>query len=682
MRRLIYTYLTMGADEDTSENDLKKIMLLHIFCNTWHLFTVFSFVEDFIKNQLMITSYLIMLFLVTSVQILQYYKRFFVASIIFIASLTGVTLFFSNYIYKAELLEYYFLLPPAISLMYIDKRSITIPIFIVCLLALYIPNLFFDHYPLSVFNNMNPPFLFFSIYIVVSYFKNLNIKNEKILESKTKELEDLDKFKSQFFTNISHEIRTPLTLINGHISELDQAAPNLVEIQKNVKDQINSITGMVDNVLDLAKMQSSNFHLQTKAANVSELIHRQYLSFEPLFKQENISFYISKSDADYIAYIDTVFFERVMNNLIVNALKYTDSGEVRIQISQQKQDLHIAISDTGIGISKDDLSSVFNRFYQVNNDINKSGGSGVGLAFSKEIIELHGGVLLLESEWNRGSTFTIVLPLNKVVPARMHRYNDTSLTGSRVETGQANKRTAKSHFLIVEDHHDMREYLVSILKKHRCFEASNGLEALEILEKENIDFIITDYMMPKLNGHEFVTKLKKSNISIPVIMLTAKTDEESKLEVLRLGIDDYITKPFEKEELLVRIENCMTNNNNRKKYNDEVNSTSQESVDDFIVDLKAYVYEKSSDTSLTQEVIAESFNISKSSFYRKVKSETGLSPNEFIKEIRLQKAREILEKNPSKLLKQIALEVGFRHHTYFSKLYTSRFGSKPFGKIS
>ena len=188
-------------------------------------------------------------------------------------------------------------------------------------------------------------------------------------------------------------------------------------------------------------------------------------------------------------------------------------------------------------------------------------------------------------------------------------------------------------------------------------------------------------MMPKLNGYELVTKLKAQNNTTPIIMLTAKTDTDTKLDVLKLGIDDYITKPFDKEELLTRIENCIKNYTSRNLYNEAHDINTKDSDTLFISELTDFIYKKSNDANLNQSMIAQEFNISTSSFYRKIKSQTGLSPNNFIKEIRLQKAQEILQKNPNILLKQLALEVGFIHDTYFSKIYFNRFGIKPLEKI-
>lgn len=681
-KKLFQEYISIGADENTSINDLKKIQLLHIFCNTWHLFSILSIIEDLIRNRLtffICFCYMTMITLVITVQVLLSKQKTTTAGLLFISNIFIIVLIFCNYIYPGELLEYYLLLPPSIGLIYIDNKKINITILMLCLFALFLPNLLFKHYPISILNNMNPSFLFFSFFIVVSYFKNLNFRNEKILEAKTKELEELDQFKSQFFTNISHEIRTPLTIVNGYIAELEEDSSKAKEIKQSVKKQVLKITNIVDSVLDLAKMQTSNFSLQLKSTNVSELLRKQFVNFESLFSQKNIDFHLENTKMDYYSLIDPVLFEKAINNLIINALKYTDKGKVNIICTTESNQLIVKITDTGVGIADVNSESVFNRFYQVNNDINKSGGSGIGLAFCKEIIDLHQGTISLKSELNKGSEFTIKIPLEKclstIIDKESFAINKEEKTASLkvIKTPKI-----KSHFLIIDDSYDMRKYLRSILPNYNCLEASNGIEALEIISKYKVDFIITDYMMPKLNGYELVKQLDRNKNNIPIIMLTAKTDMETKLDVLKLGIDDYITKPFHKNELLARIDNCTKNFTAQKIYNENNHKEIKSSEEDkFIAKLKDYIIKNSENTSLNQEIIAYEFKISKSSFYRKIKSTTGLTPNNFIREVRLQKAYSIIQKDSNINLKELASKVGFQHTSYFSKVYENRFGIKP-----
>ena len=277
---------------------------------------------------------------------------------------------------------------------------------------------------------------------------------------------------------------------------------------------------------------------------------------------------------------------------MVNALKYTDKGgAVTIELSRKQQEVSIRVSDTGIGISKTDADKIFNRFYQADNDINSAGGSGVGLAFSKEIIAMHRGRLRVKSELNRGSNFTISLPLHDALSGAVLPEPTATISGAPEQIATATPLNDQM-FLLVDDNAEMRSYLKSILREHQCLEAENGLEALELLKQQPADMIITDYMMPKMNGLQFITRLKAENHQIPVLMLTARKDTESKLDVLRLGIDDYMTKPFEKEELLIRIQNALKNHTNRVDYVTEQQETADdigEESSDWIRDIKNYI---------------------------------------------------------------------------------------------
>ncbi len=682
-----YAIINLGIREGDSTTEIKRIKLLNLFCIAWHVRTILEFIDDDLTNKPLLLSlfdFFIMVLIVGGIQFLQYKRKLLTARLLFICSILFLTFMYANYIYTANFLEYYFMLVPGTTLIFIDNKKINWAIIFTAFIFMYFPNFYFNHYS-AAYSNFSIIFLFFGVLIMVNYFKNLNLKNEKALEIKSTELEELDKFKSQFFTNISHEIRTPLTLIKGHADDLKNLSSKDVKIeaiQQNINQQINSITEIVDNVLDLAKMKSSNFKLKTKHANISDLIEKIYLSFESLFYQKNIDFDLSLNSKNYITNIDPIFIERALNNILLNALKYTEKGSVTLDVSRKKQFLNITVSDTGIGISKNNIENIFNRFYQVNNDINQSGGSGIGLAFSKEIIELHEGTLTAKSKPNIGSSFIITLPLTPKKTAQETPIKTSSVTNNLLKSLPKNNIESNTIFLIVDDNLDMRKYLKSILQNYTCLEAKNGIEALEIAQNRKVDFIITDYMMPKMNGLTLITNLNKRKNRIPIIMLTAKNDIDSKLEVLNLGIDDYVTKPFEKEELLIRINNAIKNYHNKVKYNEENNlgTFSIPKEKDLLKEIELHVNNNSDKKELNQDFLSEKFNISKSSLYRHIKSKTGMSPKEFITEIRLQKARRILENNSDILLKQLALEVGFQHTSYFSTIFTNRFGYKPLKK--
>ncbi len=522
---------------------------------------------------------------------------------------------------------------------------------------------------------------------MISYFKNLNSKNEKALEERTQELETINNFQSQFFINISHEIRTPLTLINGDIEQLknyEYKVPQLKKIQQDLHTEVTKITDMVNDVLDLSKMETSNFNLNIKSISGTELIEQLHASFETVFEQKKINFTLHPIDYNYLIDADTIQLNRAISNIIVNASKYTDTdGKVIISLTKKNDAIIISIEDTGIGIATKEINKICDQFYQVKNHINDAGGSGVGLSLTKEIINLHNGKLHINSEVGLGSTFNIILPLKETLPLTSiinHEYIKEVNSSRYLPSLEAKNEL----FLVIDDNVKMRQYISNILNNYgyTCLHAENGVEALHLIAKNTIHFIVTDYMMPKMNGLDFIKNLKKQKIDIPVLMLTAKNDTKSRLDVFRLGIDDYLTKPFENNEFIIRIENALTNYKNRTQYILQKNISIEETkeTDNWISQVESYILECSSNIQFKQADIANHFNMSISTLYRKIKSSRGLSPNELVKEIKLQKAHEILTKDHTIPLKQLALEVGFQHTSYFSKMYENRFGIKPFIK--
>lgn len=559
---LFKKYIHLGSDKNTSKTELKKVILFNVFCLGWQLLSVVMAVDEY-KEHSSFSVILLSIAMSSAIFIIQYIhykKHLLLGRILYLLLLIGLTYWYTNYLFKENLLEFYFFLVFSKSLIFIDSKKINLIILFIAFLLFFIPNFFFKHYPISMFNDISIAFLFFAIFIIINYFKNLNASNEAELESKKNDLEKINEFQSQFFVNISHEIRTPLTLIKGKIEKLkeDNLSKNdLKEIEVGVNAQVSKIKKMVDDVLDLAKMEAADFQLNLKNTNLNLLINRIILNFEPLFKEKNIEFSFT-NNAEYFAKTDTLYLERALNNILINALKYTEkNGKVNVDLTAKNENIIIKIKDSGIGISEKEIVKVFERFYQVDNSINKSGGSGVGLAFSKEIIELHQGKLSVKSKRNKGSIFKIVLPISKNTIDENSAISTFSKKSFQFDKLILNQKSC--NFLIVDDNKEMRTYLVDIFKENNCLQAENGIEALEILEKNTIDFIITDYMMPKMNGLDFIKNIKPKYPNIPVIMLTARSDSKSKLDVLQLGIDDYLEKPFEKAELMIRVQNSLHN---------------------------------------------------------------------------------------------------------------------------
>jgi len=275
--------------------------------------------------------------------------------------------------------------------------------------------------------------------------------------------------------------------------------------------------------------------------------------------------------------------------------------------------------------------------------------------------------LTITSRIGEGTTIKIKIPASEL----KNKPDETPYLESKKNTVVLPKGIT---ILIVDDHQEMREYLCTILTGMNIIQAKNGIVALEKIKQHKIDFIITDYMMPQMNGPQFVEAMKSNNILIPVVILTARADDEAKLKLLRLGVDDYIVKPFNEQELLIRISNALNNSYSRKTYLDEEGSINTSSDDTFINNLIEYVDKCCSDFDFNLNMINDEFALSSSTLYRKVKSSTGMSPNDFVKEVRLQKARKIVESNSVETIKALTFSVGMNNSTYFSKLYLNRFG--------
>ena len=324
----------------------------------------------------------------------------------------------------------------------------------------------------------------------------------------------------------------------------------------------------------------------------------------------------------------------------------------------------LRISDSGIGVPEEDLELIFERFYQSPNEINKASGSGIGLAFAKEVIELHEGSIVANNNKINGLSITIALDQIFVFEDKdsvEEKILDvTSILGKKI--------------LVVDDNKEMRTYLTSMLQDYHTITAENGYQALEILKNEQIDAVITDYMMPVMDGRTLVIELKKDNAQIPVIVITARADVGSKLDMLSLGVDDYLRKPFVEEELLLRLKNILINNTARImiEENPELEAFSKKT--DALSKCVALVQENISNSYYGVAQLSDDMDVSERTLYRILKKETGLSPNLFIRELKLDTVRKRVEAGTKVTLNELATSVGLTNGTYLNQLYARRFG--------
>ncbi len=532
-------------------------------------------------------------------------------------------------------------------------------------------------------------------------------------------MHEIDKMKSHFFANISHEFRTPLTLILGPLEkflsrEVDQDKPIYQAMQRNAKRLLN----LVNQLLDLSKLEEGNMRLETRPAAIFAFLKAIVFSFTSLAERKQIQYHFQYPTDNPVVYFDADKLEKIISNLLSNAFKFTpEGGNVTISVRllpakdqrltspisiNDKQlpklkTLELSVKDNGMGIPKDQLAKVFDRFYQTDNShTGKPEGSGIGLALVRELVELHAGEIVVESESGEGTCFTVRLPLavadleETVIAENTLDKSQQSLAS--FEDGGYELRNSSEPvsegvplILIVEDNADIRHFIRENLHpEYKVIEAADG-EAGYSLALEHIpDLILSDVMMPKMDGVELCRKLKedKRTDHIPVILLTAKASGESKIEGLETGADDYIIKPFEASELLVRIKNLIEGRRKlRERFSREITlepaSISISSRDEKLLShIKQIVEEHMSDPDFGLDSFCMQSGMSRSQLHRKLKALTDQSPGDFIRIMRLKRAAELLN-NQVGSIGEVAFMVGFNDPSYFTKCFQKQFGRTP-----
>lgn len=516
-------------------------------------------------------------------------------------------------------------------------------------------------------------------------------------QAETQKLRELDQLKSDFFTNISHELRTPLTLILAPVTDvLDNPKSNNLKNQLQlVASNAKGLLNLVNEIMDLAKMQAGQLKLMPKKTLLEPLVRRLFFAFESLAGIRNLEYKLQYEIQQSIQVdMDVEKFEKILNNLLSNAIKYTSTGgKVHLKVTETSKGFSFAVMDTGTGIHPDDQPHVFRRFYQAKNEkMVLKGGTGVGLALAKELAQLFGGDLTFTSEWGRGSTFILNLPLEKtylqeeqleklVVPT-------TKVTTFNLPTFQPLFiNNDKPKLLIVEDNPEMSRYLEQNLSEHyHCTTAMDGKAALKKLKLFDFHCITSDVMMPNMDGFEFREKVNEHPQwrQIPFLLLTARHLEEDKLKGFQLGIDDYVTKPFSTKELQARIHNLIRNKIERDEFLKTEKSLTaaheavEQSVEQQLLQkAETIVLENIDKTDFKVADLAREIGYSPKQLGRIIKKLTGLSSVAFILEIRLQKARLLLEKRAFGTVTEVMFEVGIQSTSYFTRKFTERFGKNP-----
>lgn len=541
-------------------------------------------------------------------------------------------------------------------------------------------------------------FYLFRKYIIAWEEMKTKLKLEKINHEKDIEIYDL---KQQFFTNISHDIRTPITLILGAVNRLiptDQTPEtDALNPINTIKKNCNHLLKLINELLDFKRLEQKQ--LIVTPSDFISFSKEIFLSFNEMAFQKNIDFTFKTTLPTAKLWFNKNEIEKVLYNLLSNAFKFTDAGgAITLQISETETHVQLEIIDQGIGISKKNLLKIFNRFYKMNDAsaLNREGW-GLGLAISKEIIEMHQGEISVESKVGKGSNFKIALKKGKDHFEQENLNNAPSMSenienyfieplSKNVSNDEVLDELYKDKtILIVEDNFEIRKYIVDVVsQKFTVLEAANGVEAMKVLENELIDLIISDVMMPEMDGIT-LTKTIKSNINtshIPIILLTARSSYLHKMEGFETGADDYISKPFNESLLMSRVKSVLKNRAlvfQKFKQQDlipvsqlQLNKADQEFMQKVIMVIEANMSSQELDVKFVCNELAMSHSV----LYKKIKALTNMTFVEFVRDYKLKTAKELISNKNFSVL-DASFHVGYSDRKYFSKLFKSHFGSAP-----
>lgn len=530
-----------------------------------------------------------------------------------------------------------------------------------------------------------------------------------ILEQERREARQMHKFdlmKIRFFTNVSHEFRTPLSLILAPVERLLKATENKEQLQQfeMINRNARRLLNLVNQLLDFRKIEVQELSLYPSEGNVVKFVEATVKSFSDLSDKKNIALTFKSNVEELQVSFDMDKLEKILFNLLSNAFKFTpDYGNIHVALNCHDNDsssagikiLEIKVKDTGIGIAKENHQKVFERFFRdvvPGNLVNQ--GSGIGLSITKEFVKIHGGMITLDSAPNQGSCFTVTIPVKEIGPPPAPDAVEAKETkGHSSDTAGAGpvKLPVSSYLdnapvvLVVEDSEDFRFYLRENLKEHfTIIEARNGKEGWQKALSHMPDLIVSDLMMPEVNGIDFCKKIKADSRTsqIPFVLLTAHASEDKKLHGLNIGANDYITKPFSFDLLLSRIRNLITQRELLQKvFEKKISVQSSEenivSLDDKLIQNAIKVVEANlSNADFSVEMLSRELGVSRVHLYKKMVALTKQSPVEFIRKIRLQHAAQFLEKSQLTVA-EVAYKVGFNNRKYFTKYFKEEYNILP-----
>lgn len=543
-------------------------------------------------------------------------------------------------------------------------------------------------------------------YIVRTYKSRIKLRESLKYEQKhIRDVEALNQSKLRFFTNISHEFRTPLTLIVAQVETLLQAqnfTPTLYNKVLGIYKNTLQLRELISELLDFRKQEQGHMKIKVCQHNIVDFLYENYLLFREYAASRQINLQFEKECEQLEVWYDQKQMQKVVNNLLSNALKHTQAEDsITLSIRTEGNQAIIAVTDTGQGIPAQEAEKIFDRFYQIDRlETNNTGGTGIGLALTKGIVELHHGTIRVESELGHGSSFIVTLQLGNshfseeqiskqtesVQQMETPKPEIDALLKAELEENAPNKRLPDAKLLVVEDNDAIRQMLADIFAPfYHVLTAADGEEGLALVRTEMPNIVVSDVVMPRLSGTELCKQIKSdfNTCHIPVVLLTARTAIEQNIEGLRIGADDYITKPFNTNLLISRCNNLV---NSRillqEKFSRQPQTAAQmlatNPIDKEILDRAMSVIEQHlDDAEFNVNVFAREMAMARTNLFTKLKAITGQTPNDFILTIRLKKGALMLRNNPELNITEIADRIGFSSARYFSKCFKDVYRVSP-----
>jgi len=521
-----------------------------------------------------------------------------------------------------------------------------------------------------------------------------------MLNEKASRLEKLGEFKSRFFANVSHDLRTPIMLLSGRV-ELLKADENSYLSEKGesylhkLSEDTKKLVLLTDEIKEMIKLEEGKITLNYKRVRINGFMRRIIGLFESAAEVKAISFkLITKINDETDIAADPHYLERVMYNLISNALKFSNvNGQISISLFENKRRLYVSIGDNGIGIPKEDVYEIFDRNFQANNQYQINEGLGIGLNVVKELVNMHEGKISVESKVGIGTKFTFFIPFSlrmdvpvyeelsvgEYIKARDPNAKKQQVIDPMIQLSASKENNNNLHrLLLVEDNPEVKEYILELIRnEYKVYVAQNGKEAITILEKYPIDVIVTDLMMPVMDGFQFLEGIKSIQEfkNIPVLVVSARDSKEDRYKIMQLGVNNILSKPFDRTEFGLRLKNLTEENSTSftlSKIVDKVEGHHKEQLSKLNEIIIAHI----DDSGLKVRSLASTFNLSERSFFRLIKEMTGRSPLEYMKDFRFSYALDLLQQNKVNSIKEVSHAIGMKNSTEFNKQFEKRFGVK------